>query len=189
MKIANSIILCLSLVLVNSPAPTNAAGCSSVNQATINLIEEFEGFVARPAPDPIGLPTVGYGHLCKSKGCGEVHQAFPLTRSSAEQLLRSDITTFTDCLNSAINNNVRLNANQFGALVSWAFNNGCGNARSSTLVRRLNNGENPDTVAQNELPKWRLAGGKVMPGLVRRRAAEVKLFTTSNSQEAHPSCA
>ncbi|KAJ2903956.1 hypothetical protein GGI21_004361 [Coemansia aciculifera] len=188
MKLANLPLLCLSLVLVNPLGHVSAAGCNSVNQATINLIEEFEGLVVRPAPDPIGLPTVGYGHLCKTKNCGEVRQPFPLSKASAEELLRSDIGTFTGCLNNDISNNVRLNPNQFGALVSWAFNVGCGNAKNSSLIRRLNGGENPNAVAEQELPKWNKAGGRVLPGLVRRRNAEVQLFKSVASGEAHPNC-
>jgi lysozyme len=55
------------------------------------LIKGFEGFVARPAPDPIGLPTVGYGHLCQTKGCGEVRFPFPLTQATAMDLLKQDL--------------------------------------------------------------------------------------------------
>ena len=62
-----------------------------VNAATITLIKQFEGFVPKPAPDPIGLPTVGYGHLCKTKGCSEVKQGFPLSEASATDLLKSDL--------------------------------------------------------------------------------------------------
>lgn len=63
----------------------------AVNAATIALIKEFEGFVKKPAPDPIGLPTVGYGHLCKSKGCKEVPYKFPLTEKTATELLHNDL--------------------------------------------------------------------------------------------------
>jgi hypothetical protein len=63
----------------------------SVNSATVSLIKEFEGFVASPAPDPIGLPTVGYGHLCQTSGCSEVPYSFPLSQSTASQLLSSDL--------------------------------------------------------------------------------------------------
>lgn len=157
-----------------------------MNAATISLIKEFEGFVARPEPDPIGLPTVGYGHLCQTTGCAEVPYPFPLTTTTASALLTSDLRTYQNCIARDIADSVRLNANQYGALVSWAFNVGCGNSESSTLVRRLNNGENPNTVAEEELPKWNKAGGQVLPGLVRRRAAEVTLFKTASSVIAHP---
>lgn len=72
--------------------------------------------------------------------------------------------------------------------MSWTFNVGCANMQSSTLIRRLNNGEAPNTVAAQELPKWNLANGQVLPGLVTRRAAEVKLFQTSTSSGALPAC-
>ncbi|KAJ2691088.1 hypothetical protein IWW39_000296 [Coemansia spiralis] len=189
MNIIKVSLLCLSLALVKPPGLVDAAGCQSVNQATISLIKEFEGFVPRPAPDPIGLPTVGYGHLCKTKNCGEVAQKFPLTMASAEQLLRSDIVPFTKCLDADISNSVKLNTNQWGALVSWAFNVGCGNTKSSSLIRRLNSGQDVNTVIAQELPKWNKGGGRVLPGLVRRRAAEVKLSQASASGEAHPNCA
>ncbi|KAF5350575.1 hypothetical protein D9756_008554 [Leucocoprinus leucothites] len=177
-----------TLLLVATPfafVQAAPAACPpDVNSATISLIKEFEGFVPKPAPDPIGLPTVGYGHLCKTKSCSEVN--FPLTEATATTLLNADLKQFTSCLNKAVKSSVKLNDNQFGALASWTFNEGCGNMASSTLIKRLNNGEDPNTVAAEELPQWKLAGGKVLPGLVRRRAAEVKLFKTASSTIAHP---
>jgi hypothetical protein len=71
------------------------AGCSGVNQATTKLIESFEGFVPSPKPDPVGLPTVGFGHQCKTKGCSEVPFKFPLTEATAEALLAQDIRVST----------------------------------------------------------------------------------------------
>ncbi|KAJ2357403.1 hypothetical protein GGF43_001480 [Coemansia sp. RSA 2618] len=162
--------------------------CKKLNAAGINLIAQWEGFVASPKPDPIGLPTVGYGHLCQRKGCSEVKYKFPLTKTTAKQLLSDDIPKYTKCLASYLNSKVKLNDNQWAALTSWTFNNGCNNAKTSTLVKRLNNGENPNTVAAQELPKWRLAGGRVLPGLVNRRKAEIKLFKTASSKQAYPKC-
>jgi GH24 family phage-related lysozyme (muramidase) len=81
---------------------------------------------------------------------------------------------------------VTLNANQYGALVSWAFNVGCGAARSSTLVSRLNAGQDPNTVAREELPRWNRGNNAVLPGLTRRRGAEVVLFTTPAAGVALP---
>ncbi|KAH6911723.1 lysozyme [Coprinopsis sp. MPI-PUGE-AT-0042] len=166
--------------------PGSSCAAPAVNTATLDLIKLSEGFVARPAPDPIGLPTVGYGHLCKTSGCGEVPYSFPLTTTTATALLKSDLPTFQNCIARDIVNSVRLNANQYGALVSWAFNVGCGNTGSSTLIRRLNAGESPNTVAEQELPKWNKAGGVVLPGLVTRRNREIALFKTASSVVAHP---
>lgn len=62
-----------------------------VNEATVALIKEFEGFVDSPAPDPIDLPTVGYGHLCQETNCAEVPFPFPLTEETATELLMGDL--------------------------------------------------------------------------------------------------
>ncbi|KAJ3558852.1 hypothetical protein NP233_g11412 [Leucocoprinus birnbaumii] len=168
--------------------PASSCSPKTVNTATINLIKKYEGFVASPAPDPVGLPTVGYGHLCQTSGCSEVPYSFPLTTTTASALLNSDLKTYEKCITNDIKSSIRLNDNQYGALVSWAFNEGCGAAGTSTLISRLNNGEDPNTVASQELPKWVYAGGQVLQGLVNRRNAEVALFKTASSVIAHPPC-
>jgi lysozyme len=81
-----------------------------------------------------------------------------------------------------------LNENQYGALVSWTFNVGPANVQSSTLLKRLNAGEAPNTVIAEELPKWNKAGGQTLAGLVRRRAAEVELAKTATGVGALPAC-
>ena len=167
--------------------PPSGTPCTGVNDKTLSLIKSFESFVPRPSPDPIGLPTVGYGHLCQTKSCSEAGP-FPLTTATATTLLKKDVQRFTKCIAAMINDSVKLNDNQFGALVSWAFNVGCGGAQGSQLVKRLNRGESPNVVAAQELPKWNKAGGGVLAGLTRRRAAEVTLFKTASSKEAHPKC-
>ncbi|KAF8971197.1 glycoside hydrolase family 24 protein, partial [Flammula alnicola] len=156
--------------------------------ATDSLIQQFEGFVASPKPDPIGLPTVGFGHKCVQANCAEVPFSFPLSQSTATQLLQNDATKFVSCLHGFISNSVTLNDNQFGALTAFAFNLGCGTVQTSTLLKRLNNGEDPNTVAAAEIPRFNKAGGKVLSGLTRRRAAEVSLFQTPSSVVAHPLC-
>ncbi|KAF5360408.1 hypothetical protein D9756_004936 [Leucocoprinus leucothites] len=168
--------------------PSSGCTAKTVNSATISLIKKYEGFVSRPSPDPVGLPTVGYGHLCQTSGCSEVPYSFPLTTTTATALLNSDLKTYQKCISDYIVDSVRLNDNQYGALVSWAFNEGCGAAKTSTLISRLNAGENPNTVASQELPKWVYAGGQVLQGLVNRRNAEIALFKTSSSVIAHPPC-
>ena len=68
-----------------------------------------------------------------------------------------------DCLTEQIS--IPLNDNQYGALVSWAFNMGCGASGNATLVSRLNDGDDSKTVAGEELPKWNMGGGEVIDGL------------------------
>lgn len=60
--------------------------------------------------------------------------------------------------------------------------------KGSTLVSELNAGDDPDTVAAEQLPRWDEAGGEVLPGLQRRRAAEVSLFQTNTGVGALPAC-
>ncbi|KAI0907585.1 lysozyme-like domain-containing protein [Ustulina deusta] len=166
------------------------AACNgpAVNQATINLIAEFEGFVPTVYNDAAGNPTVGYGHLCQQAGCSEVPYSIPLSEADGKSLLASDVITPQNCITSQTASIVVLNANQYGALVSWAYNVGCGNSASSSLIARLNNGEDPNTVIASELPLWNKSGGQVLDGLTRRRAAEVSLAQTATSVPALPAC-
>jgi len=158
-----------------------AQACDSppdVNPSTVSLIREFEGYYPDIYNDPTGNPTVGIGHLCDDSSCSEVPYPIPLNPTTAAELLQDDLKEFEACVSDAIT--ATLDADQYGALCSWAFNVGCGNAEGSTLVERLNAGEDPDTVAEEELPKWDMAGGEELPGLKRRREAEVTLFTGGN---------
>ncbi|KAJ7766415.1 lysozyme-like domain-containing protein [Mycena maculata] len=139
-----------------------------------DFIKDFEGFVACPAPDPIGLPTVGYGHLCKSNECSEVPFSFPLSPDTASQLLEQDLKPFVSCVHKAVSDSIALTDNQVVALLSLAYNIEEKSFKVSTL--ELN------TVAAEEIPRF---SGKELPGLVRRRAAEVELFQTLSDVNAH----
>ena len=108
---------------------------------------------------------MGYGHTGP-----EVVPGYEITQAVANQLLRDDLDRFEKGISDQIN--VPLDQCEFDALVSWAFNCGLGATADSTLRRRLNAGENKPTVFAEELPRWTSGG---MPGLVRRREAEVKL--------------
>jgi hypothetical protein len=68
----------------------------------------------------------------------------------------------------ALKSNVKLNKWQFGALISWAYNVGPGAAASSTLVRHLNEGRNPQSVIKKQLPRWRIPAV-----LIERRKKEI----------------
>ena len=135
------------------------------------MIREFEGCRLQSYPDPAsgGDPyTVGIGHTGP-----EVVPGYEITQAVANQLLRDDLDRFEKGISDQIN--VPLNQEQFDALVSWAFNCGLGATSDSTLRRRLNAGEDVNKVISEELPRWTSGG---MPGLIRRRNAEVKLATT-----------
>jgi lysozyme len=152
----------------------------------LKLIESFEGWNPNAYKDPDGNPTIGYGHLCSSTSCQEIKYSIPLSRAEGDALIQDDLGVARKCLASQIKDSVTLNANQFGALVSWAFNTGCGNSASSTLIKRLNRGDDPNTVAGEELPKWNHGKNGVLPGLTRRRKAEVVLFKDATSEKGIP---
>jgi len=152
------------------------------NQAGLNLIKEFEGWYPNFYTDPVGIKTIGYGHACHVWDCKvplNGKYTPPLTQAQGQELLQSDLKApgrYEACTTQYATY-TNLNANQYSALVSFAFNLGCGSLQTSTLLKKLNAG---DVVgASGEFGKWVYAGGVVMPGLVRRREAERKLFCTS----------
>ena len=112
---------------------------SVINQAGLDLIKRFEGLRLEAYLCPAGVATIGYG----STG-DNVYLGMTITEKEAEDLLRLDLTRFEDCI--SCNVKVVLTDNEYAALVSWAFNTGCGAVKSSTLLRRLNAGEPKERV-------------------------------------------
>lgn len=142
----------------------------AVNQATLDLIREFEGERLTVYKDPIGLPTVGVGHLVLPED--HLHVGDVISRERSDALLRHDLRTACETVSKLVTG--VLNDSQFGALVSFVFNLGTANFQKSTLLRFVN--QRNWAGAAGEFGKWVKAGGKVLPGLVRRRAAERALF-------------
>lgn len=150
-----------------------------VPQAAVELAKRFEGFHRVPKNDPgrahpyicpAGYHTIGYGHLCKAE-----HP--PITLDEAEAYLAQDLAiavtaTLRYCPVLATEPGVRL-----AAILDFTFNLGAGRLQTSTLRRRIN--QRDWTSAAQELRRWVFGGGKVLPGLVARRQAEVALFLSS----------
>lgn len=136
------------------------------SQNGIDLIKRHEGLRLAAYLCPAGVPTIGYGHT-KGVKLGQV-----ITEAEAEQLLQEDLKTSEREIAG-----LNVNQNQFDALVSFVFNVGAGNFRSSTLLRRVR--FNPDDRdIENQFRRWVYANGRVLPGLVRRRNDESKLYFT-----------
>lgn len=138
----------------------------------ILLIEEFEGFRAKAYKDAVGLPTIGFGTLIDS--AEEKHLLTEtISKEQAEVLLRKELAMIEKKFTIMITSKV--NQNQYDALVSFAYNLGIYNLKSSSLLKKVN--ANPaDVTIRNEFNKWTHAGGKVLEGLVRRRKAEADLY-------------
>ena len=151
----------------------------AVPQAAIGLAKRFEGFHRVPRADPgrahpyvcpAGYWTIGYGHLCDPK-----HP--PITEAEDEGYLAADLRT---ALNATLRYCPVLATEPEGrlaAIVDFTFNLGAGRLQTSTLRRRLNQRDWPS--AASELRRWVYGGGKVLPGLVIRRAAETALLLSN----------
>lgn len=143
-----------------------------ISQDGINLIKHYEGLRTKAYLDSVGVATIGYGH---TKG---VKLGMIITETKAEELLKQDLEYFENKVLDLVK--VNLLQNQFDALVSFVFNVGEGNLKKSTLLKKLNNTiyfrtEELVSIA-DEFLKWNKAGGKVLPGLTKRRIAERMMF-------------
>jgi lysozyme len=135
----------------------------------IALIKSAEGLRLKAYPDPGtgGLPwTIGYGSTLG------VTRTMIITEAQAELMLAADLVRFERAVERLVQ--VPLTQGQFDALVSFTYNVGEGNFTKSTLLRKLNAGDSEG--AAEQFSRWVNAGGKVLPGLVKRRAAERALF-------------
>ena len=99
-----------------------------------------------------------------------------ISQAEAERLLRSDLKRFEEIVEHAIK--VRITQLEFDAIVSFAFNVGGSALEHSTFARRMNRGEDKPTCFKEEFPKWVNGSNGPLPGLVRRREAEVELATS-----------
>lgn len=138
-----------------------------ISQKGIDLVKSFEGLELKAYKDSVGVATIGYG----STG-SHVSMGMTITKEQAEQLLKKDLERFEKGVSELVK--VPLNQTQFDALVSFSFNLGLGNLKSSTLLKKLNTSDYNG--AADEILRWNRAGGKVLAGLTRRRIAERDLF-------------
>lgn len=138
-----------------------------ISQNGLNLIMKFEGCRLQAYRCAAGVWTIGYGHTAG------VSSGMKITRAQAEEYLKQDCRKFENYVNNKTYVPVteQLNQNQFDALVSFAFNCGQGN------LKKLCSGRTTAQIAA-AIPKYNKAAGKVLSGLVRRRAAEQALFHT-----------
>ena len=148
----------------------------AVPQSAIDLAKRFEGFHRVPKQDPghahpylcpAGYWTIGYGHLCAP-------EQPPITEEMGEAYLAADLqiallATLTYCPVLASEPEGRLTA-----IVDFTFNLGAGRLQTSTLRRKINQREWHSSAY--ELGRWVRGGGRILNGLVARRAAEQQLL-------------
>lgn len=118
--------------------------------------------------------TIGWGHTHK------VSSTMTITEEQAEKFFDEDVAWVNRVIATHVK--VPLNQNQYDAVASWVFNVGETNAAKSSLFRKLNSKDYSG--AANEFPKWNKQKGKVLSGLVKRRAEEMAYFLNAEKEEA-----
>lgn len=147
------------------------------------FITAHEGEILKVYLDPVGLPTMGVGHLLTDEEKAKYPVGSVITRGVSQEFLERDLRRFENAVNTLVK--VPINQNQFDALVSFAFNVGEANFKRSSVLRHLNAGLYAK--AADAFLAWNKSKGKVLPGLTRRRKEERDLFLTpSEAGAVHP---
>jgi lysozyme len=143
-----------------------------IGSKALDIVKYYEGFRAKAYICPAGVWTIGYG---STKG---VKKGQVINEATAVSYLARDFTEFENVVNKLVK--VPLNQDQFDALVTFVYNVGPQNFKTSTLLKLLNSGDYASVPAQ--MKRWNKGGGKVLDGLVKRRASEGVLFSTGKIQ-------
>lgn len=139
-----------------------------IGKNCIDLIKKFEGLKLESYKCPAGLWTIGYGNTQWENGTRVLeNQVIDIQR--AEKLLMFWVNKYAEKID------LKVNQNQFDALVSFAYNVGITNFNNSTLKKKVIANPN-DVTIRDEFMKWVSSRGKQLPGLVKRREAEANLY-------------
>lgn len=139
-----------------------------IGKNCIDLIKKFEGLKLESYKCPAGLWTIGYGNTQWENGFRVLeNQVIDIQR--AEKLLMFWVNKYAERID------LKVNQNQFDALVSFAYNVGITNFNNSTLKKKVIANPNDATI-RDEFMKWVSSRGKQLSGLVKRREAEANLY-------------
>lgn len=145
----------------------------SAIQIAAAICKQFEGFRARPYRCPANVPTIGFGSTAYENGKRVTMADPPIDRTRATDLLYHELKR---CEAAALRYCPILagNDNRMAAIIDFVYNLGPGRLQTSTLRRKVNQ---QDWIgAKNELMKWVRGGGRILPGLVKRRQVEAGLL-------------
>ena len=166
-------IMAMAIVsFVSLDAPTSTERNMRTSQQGIDLIKKFESFSPKPYLCPACVPTIGYGTTVYPDGKKVTLKDKTISKEQAEALLFNDIRTFEVAVLSSVR--VQLKQHEFDALVSFVYNVGVNAFKSSNLLNRLNSERRNE--AADQFKQWVHAGGKALPGLIKRRDEERSLF-------------
>jgi lysozyme len=147
---------------------------SKALELAAELCRHFEGFSSKPYICPAGYPTIGYGTVYKPDGTKVTMQDSPISKETANQWLISELEHNYMAGVLRASPILLANTNLLAAITDFAYNLGVGRYRASTLRKRVEAGDIGGTIT--ELRKWNRGAGRVLPGLVRRREAEIALI-------------
>lgn len=144
-------------------------------QIAADLCKVFEGFRAKPYLCPAGVPTIGYGSTYYQNGNKVELSHPPMSKEQAEQLLLFELNhTYLPGVLRQCPNLLYEKPGRLAAIVDFAYNLGVGRLQTSTLKRKIIAKDWEG--AKEQLMLWTRGGGRVLPGLVKRRSAEVQLM-------------
>ena len=152
---------------VSVSAAVSPKGEMKVSDKGVELVAKYEGCRLEAYKCPAGVWTIGYGHTAGVKPGDKL-----ASKEEAKNMLKQDLEKYSNYVNTCVKKGLitfPLNQNQFDALTSFCYN--CGNGSLQKLV----SGRDAATIADKIL-QYNKGGGKVLPGLVRRREEEKKLF-------------
>ena len=138
-----------------------------------SIIQKFEGLRLRAYKDSGGLWTIGYGTTINPETGLPIKQGDVITKAKALEWLKIATASVQGRVKALLKRPVT--ENQLAALTSLAYNIGLGAFGRSTLLRKLNAGEQPSDIAA-EFLRWNKVAGKEVPGLTNRRKLEAELF-------------
>ncbi len=143
-----------------------------INREALDLIKEFEGFRSKAYKDAVGIWTIGYGTTAMAGVGIEPKAGMVITEAQALAYLDAAVAKFEHNVTKVLKRPA--NENEYGAMVSLAYNIGPSAFAKSSVLRLFNDGDKDGAGAAFLL--WNKAGGKVLAGLTRRRKAERALF-------------
>lgn len=143
-----------------------------MNEKGMKLLKSFEGCKLKAYKDAAGVWTIGYGITTGAIKGVVVKAGMKINQNEAEKYLAQALQKYERAVEVRVK--VLINENQKAALTSFCYNIGIGGFSSSSALKSLNLGDYDAVPAKMAL--WNQAGGKVLRGLVRRRAAEGELF-------------
>ena len=139
----------------------------------VELCKLYEGFSSKPYLCPAGVATIGYGNTYYGHKQPVTMKDVSITKEEAEKLLLEEINKVAlgvlRLCPILISHNNKLNA-----IVDFSYNLGLGRLQTSTLRRKIN--QESWEEAAKELLKWNRGGGRILPGLVKRRQSEAALM-------------